>query len=239
MHHIRIFIIMNLNEELQRIKEIMSIDEMAYPVDFNFEEFRNIKSFAGRLAYAKKMLMGKVGAGSGRAVFRIDDEKVLKVAMNQKGVAQNEAESDWGAQQYDVVAKVFESDREDTWIEMEIAKKVSPSRFSQLTGTNPDELGKWLENKKDRNDGRTPRWSNLPDLNENEFAVGLLRFVLDYGYPVSGDFGVISSYGEVIRDGQPRIVVIDFGYNSSTKEVYQIAREKSAQRHDQHQRRYW
>jgi len=34
-----------------------------------------------------------VGEGSGRLVFQIDDEKVLKLAKNQAGVAQNKQES--------------------------------------------------------------------------------------------------------------------------------------------------
>ena len=202
---------------------------MAYPVEFDFEEFRSIGSFAGRLRYAKEKLLGKVGAGSGRAVFRVDDEKVLKVAMNQKGVAQNEAESDWGAQQYDIIAKVFEYDREDTWIEMELAKKLSPARFRELTGTSVEELGAWLRSKKEQRD-RLSSSQSVTDLSKNTFAMELLRFALDYGYPMPGDFNAITSYGEVLRDGKPQAVVIDFGFNSGTEEIYQSARQKSMQR---------
>jgi hypothetical protein len=210
---------MNLNEEIRRIKEIMQVDEMAYPLAFNFEEFRAIRSFAGRLDYAKRTLLGKVGAGSGRAVFQIDNEKVLKVAMNAKGVAQNEAESDWGAQHYDIIAKVFERDPEGTWLEMELAKRVSPSRFKQLTGITLDELIHWMRHTEGIGYGKlSPEEDER--MNDNEFAADVAQFVADYAYPVPGDFGAKSTYGEVLRKGKPTVVIVDFGYNSDTDAIY-------------------
>ena len=62
------------------------IDEMAYPTSFNMGEFKSIKSYKGKLDYAKQHLLGKLGAGSSRAVFKVDDEKVLKIALNEKGL---------------------------------------------------------------------------------------------------------------------------------------------------------
>lgn len=214
-----------LNEEIRRLKEIMGIDEMAYPADFNFEEFRNIRSFAGRINYAKQKLLGKLGAGSARAVFRIDEEKVLKVALNRNGLVQNEAESDWGAQNYDIVAKVFEYDEENTWLEMELAKKVSPKRFEELTGVMLDELIAWLSYIDGYNMDVTKEAQNR--MRNNEFVTNLTMFAQDYGYPVPGDFAKISSYGEVLRDGIPTIVLLDFGFNSNTHDVYLAARNKS------------
>lgn len=216
---------MNLQEEIQRLQEIMGIDEMAYPADFNMQEFMSIRSFAGRLKYAQQHLLGRVGSGSARAVFRVDDEKVIKVAMNQKGLAQNDAEGEWYKQNYEVLARVFDTDDENTWIEMELAKKISPNRFKELTGTTPDEVSKWVANLTGL--GRT-HFSNIPDLSENEFAESLANFVGDYGYQIPGDFSRISSYGEVLRDGKPTVVVIDFGYDSNTDDIYMAAQQKAS-----------
>lgn len=55
---------------------------------FSLEQLSNIRSFRDRLAYCKQMLGPSIGKGSSRIVFQIDDEKVLKLAMNGKGVAQ-------------------------------------------------------------------------------------------------------------------------------------------------------
>lgn len=40
------------------------------------------------------MLGNPIGNGSSRMVFQISDERVLKVAKNAKGIAQNEAEGE-------------------------------------------------------------------------------------------------------------------------------------------------
>lgn len=196
------------------------IDEMAYPTSFNFEEFKNIKSFAGKQRYAKEHLLGKVGAGSSRAVFKIDDEKVLKVALNDRGISQNNAESEGYKQNYDVLARVFDVDYDDMWIEMELAKKIAPKRFMQLTGTNPDEVATWLSNQ------RGTMKFDVRDLSENYFATELKEFTDDYQYPVPGDFGRISSYGEVVRDGVPKVVVVDFGFDEGTSSEYEQWRKK-------------
>jgi len=202
------------------------MDEMAYPTSFNPEEFKNIKSFAGKQRYAKEHLLGKVGAGSSRAVFKIDDEKVLKVALNDRGISQNRAEAEGYKQNYDVLARVFDVDYDDMWIEMELAKKIAPKRFMQLTGTNPDEVATWLAKQRG-----TTGWRNtdVRDLNENDFALELQEFTDDYQYPVPGDFGRISSYGEVLRDGVPKVVVVDFGFDEGTSSEYEQWRKKKRQ----------
>jgi hypothetical protein len=212
----------NLYEEIKRIQEIMQVDEMAYPVDFNFEEYNNIRSFAGKIKYANVKLLGKVGAGSGRAVFRVDDEKVMKIALNSKGVQQNTVESEGYKQNYDAVAKVFDIDNDYAWIEMELAKKITPNRFKQLCGISIDQLMNWLGHIYGKGGYEDP----LMDLEDNEFAMDLLSFTSDYDYPIPGDFGRISTYGEVLRNGVPTLVVVDFGFDSETSEYYHNARKQ-------------
>ena len=58
-------------------------------------EFLKIKSFAGKMKFANQYLT-RIGSGSGRIVYDIDGKKVLKLAKNPKGVAQNEMESNIG-----------------------------------------------------------------------------------------------------------------------------------------------
>lgn len=191
------------------------IDEMAYPESFNFEGFRNIKSFAGKIKYAQQHLLGKVGAGSARAVFKIDNEKVIKVALNKKGIAQNSSESEGFKQNYDIIARVFGVDQDDMWIEMELAKKITPKRLKELTGISLDELGTWLAQQR----GQKTYRKNI-NLEENEFAEDVREFAGDYDYPVPGDFNRISSYGEVLRNGVPKVVLVDFGADKDVINTY-------------------
>ena len=192
-------------------------------VDNFINEIQNIRSFNGKIKHANAKLT-KIGSGTGRAVYDIDDKVVLKLAKNPKGQAQNEAESGAGTYQdtQDIVTKVFDFDENQyTWILSEKAKKVTQSRIKELTGI-PD-LNSLLYYLK-RNDQKNWRDKDLftldagveEEMHENEFVMELIEFVNNYSQEV-GDMGRPSTYGEVLRYGQPTIVLTDYGLND---EVY-------------------
>ena len=94
-----------------KIQELLQ--EMAYPKSFNMEEFKSLTSFKKRLEYANTHLPRKIGSGSARTIFQIDDEKVLKLAKNNKGYHQNKVEEDFYLQGFDIIAKVYDFDQEN------------------------------------------------------------------------------------------------------------------------------
>ena len=187
----------------------------AYPENFSFQEFDTIRSYNGKLKYANQRLR-KLSSGSSRVVYQIDDEKVLKIAKNKKGLAQNGSESDWSKEAYDVTAKVFNSSEDFFWLEMELAKKLTPTRFKQLTGLSIQDMQLAMRALRERM-RPSPYGMNVKldsdfekKLYENEFYLDIERFVADYDME-TGDFGRINSYGEVIRDGKEKVVLVDFG----------------------------
>ena len=200
------------------------LNEMAYPSDFSFDEMMQNTSYQKKLRYANRYLR-RLASSSSRTVFLVDNEKVLKIAKNNKGLAQNAAESDWGLQQYPLMAKIFEvsEDYKDIgpfWLEMEFAKKVSNSRFQQLTGMTINELTfllnyrfKYQKSIKDLNE----RYKKL--VNDEGFYYELEKLIADYDFP-HGDFTKISSFGEVIRDGKPAIVIVDAGLTKNVWDEY-------------------
>jgi hypothetical protein len=58
---------------------------------FRLDALRHMP-FKEKIEYCEKMLGDAIGSGSSRLVFQIDDETVLKLAKNGKGLAQNEVE---------------------------------------------------------------------------------------------------------------------------------------------------
>ncbi len=56
---------------------------------FRLDYLTSCKSFSKKVKYCKEMLGEPIGNGSSRMVFQIDDETCLKLAKNEKGVAQN------------------------------------------------------------------------------------------------------------------------------------------------------
>jgi len=199
-----------------------------YPESFSFDEFKEIGSYAGKLQYAERNLQ-KLKSGSARTVYKIDDEKVLKVAKNKKGLEQNLEESDANKQKYDIVAKVFDVDEDDYWVEMELAKKVNAARFKSLTGIDINDFSQYVMfcriNSKDPNQYNKAIQNFEHTYDENEFLRELLEFIRDYDLPYL-DWGELSTYGEVLRDGSPKIVVVDFGM---TQEIWDTHYDKSKQ----------
>jgi len=189
-------------------------------MNFNVNEFESIKSFNGRKEYADNNLQ-RLGSGSGRIVYAIDDNKVLKLAKNNKGIAQNQAEINLSNEYYEnILAKVLDYDNNYLWIISERTKKITPTRFTQLTNVKLNDLNIFLRNYDAELHGKRPIFSMSKELNDelynNEFVSELLNFISDTNSNV-GDMARISTYGEINRKGTPMAVLNDYGL---THEVY-------------------
>lgn len=201
--------------------ENMMVDE-DYPSTFDMEHFATLTKFAERVRYCEEHLK-RISSGSARIVYMIDDTKVLKLAKNQKGLAQNEVEIQWGQDSYfgSILAHTFMYDQNDLWVEMELARKVSKKDFQRLTDCTIEEMYDYLRNFNEINRGKKPIFNMDPEvkerLDENEFVSAIVDFMANIDAP-AGDFGRLNSYGIVQRGGQDDIVLIDFGL---TNDVYQ------------------
>jgi len=192
-----------------------------YPSSWNIEEFKKLNSFAKRVEYCNTHLK-RISSGSSRIVYMVDNEKVLKLAKNKKGLAQNEVEIEYSGYYdiEDIVAKVFESDENSLWVEMELAKKVTPNIFKSVVGVSFEDYAAAMHYhyhtniKPSRYSPKKPE--NMDELWENEFTYSMLDFMANYDIPV-GDLGRLSTYGLVKRDGHDTIVMIDYGL---THDVY-------------------
>jgi hypothetical protein len=211
-----------LNESLSfDIVENMMIDE-EYPSTFDMDHFKTLTKFAERVRYCEEHLK-RISSGSSRIVYMIDNTKVLKLAKNKKGIAQNEVEIQWGQDSYfgSILAHTFMYHPNDLWVEMELARKVSKKDFTRLTDCTIEEMNYYIRNIKEINNRRRPIFHIAPEvedrLRENEFVSSIIEFMENIDAP-AGDFGKLNSYGIVQRGGQDDIVLIDFGL---TNDVYQ------------------
>lgn len=210
------------------------LEEMAYPINFNLEEFSRIPTFSGRKKYCDERLQ-KIGTGSSRIVYRVDDEKALKIAKNKKGIAQNEHEADWGRNNYDIFAKIYEADENNyTWIEMELASKIKPSDFKRLVDVSWAEVCLTIEYiydiyKPNKNPYYVKRYnSDLMEkfMNEevysekNEFLFNLYGYMTDYQPMMINDWTRIANWGIVERNGQELPVIIDDGLDELIYKTY-------------------
>lgn len=201
-----------------------------YPLNWNIETFKSLRSFAQRIKYCEEHLQ-RISSGSARIVYKIDDEKVLKLAKNKKGLAQNELEAEYSkyGDLSDILARTFDAADDNTWVEMELARKVTPPIFKQVTGFNWDDYIKAMEKQYYRANPEKDRWGLankkvIPDeldqqMWEDEFVYPMLNLLANYDIPV-GDLVRTNSYGLVKRNGEDNIVLIDYGLNQENYDSY-------------------
>jgi len=203
----------NLVESIQN-GFLAIFENLDAPPHFDVKDLKTIKSFAGRTKYISQRLE-KIGAGSSRAAYLIDNDTVLKLAINKKGLAQNNVESDV-ANMYDIVPEVIDADYDDNvWIIAKRAKKItSEKRFEELTKISWENYVKaLLYELLGRREGRNvQKPDNMEQLWEDPFFSSVVDMAVNYDMPV-GDLTRLCSYGEI--NGKP--VVMDSGL---TKEVY-------------------
>jgi hypothetical protein len=123
----------------------------------------------------------------------------------------------------------FDSADDNTWVEMELARKVTPAIFKQVTGFNWEDFTKAMEKQYYRANPAKDRWGIankevIPQeidaaMWEDEFVYPMLSLLGNYEIPV-GDLIRTSSYGLVKRNGQDTIVLIDYGLNQENYDSY-------------------
>lgn len=216
-----------LSESLTH-KLIETYLEEDYPTNFDLGEFSKLTSFNKRREYCKDRLK-RIAAGSSRIVYMVDDTKVLKLAFNKKGLAQNDIEATYSNyhDMKDITAKVFAYDHNDYWIEMELARKVTPQIFERVIGFSFKDYAAALNNyyhatnpQKSRYMQKIPMAQEIIDaMWENEFIYDMFTFMGGYDAPV-GDLMKMDSYGLVNRNGKDTIVMIDYGITNDVWDEY-------------------
>lgn len=202
-----------------------NLDEMAYPASWNIETFKSLHSFAARIKYCKEHLE-PISSGSSRWVFKVDDDKVLKIAKNSKGIAQNKAEIDMKDEPFakDILAPIYDCDEETClWLKMALARKCNKKEFKELTHIPFEMFCSALRDQFDY--GRTFWYSpeekeafrNLIDTDSIacEFYNDVCDYVGNYDIP-TGDLTSLRNWGIVGSD----VVIIDYGFTKDVATQY-------------------
>lgn len=195
---------------------------------FSFEELTGITSFAKRMKYCVEHLGKPIGNGSARSVFQLSDEKVLKLAKNPKGIAQNETEADAYAQTYGCMPNLYETADDNSWIVMEYVLPAKDADFRHCLGMSFKMFCEWVRkafiaySSKANSRFITSAMSDEDFekcLDNNEWFSNFYSYLADYDVPV-GDLTRISSYGICQRDGDTEIVLLDSGLSWDVFDKY-------------------
>ena len=135
---------MKLKEQIQyQVTQILT----ELRTNFRWDAFkRAIKDEEG-LYYAQKHLK-KLGEGSGRRVFLLSNRFVLKIAMNEKGWAQNQAEVDIYTNPHTkpIVAKIYDFDPHYNWLVSELVRPIANKKeFEKHFGVSDEYVDRVIE----------------------------------------------------------------------------------------------
>lgn len=185
--------------------------------DFDMQKFLNMPSFRKRILYANEKLK-KIASGSARIIYKIDDNTVLKLAKNKKGLAQNSVESDGVLNDWysDIITGVIESDNDDRWIISNKAKRITKNRFKSLLGVSIEDFYSYIcDRVGKKNYQPKPDVDIIEKLDNSEFAQSVLDMIVNFDMEIR-DFDRISTYGEL----NGKLVISDYGLTKAVWEEY-------------------
>lgn len=210
---------------LEKVPSIYNILTESIDVQgFDMEEFKKLTTFQNRVNYCDTRLE-RLNAGSARVVYKISNDKVLKLAKNKKGLAQNEVEIDQGRQPYlkGIVAQVFEFEPNNLWLTVQYYTPINKIDFKNIVGIDFNDYWDILQYEDYTIHPAKYRLAvtkitppKIEGYWENEFVSNILDYIAGYDLPI-GDLQQLSSYGKT-SDGD--IVVIDYGFNEDVSKLY-------------------
>lgn len=174
---------------------------------FNLQKFESLPDTRTMRAYASKFLE-KLGTGSSRVSFLLSSKYVLKIALNQKGLSQNQAEFEtYSSSKSPLVAKVYRSDEHKQWLISDLVKELNDeNEFESLTNVAWDDFDRRVYDHL----GKKSTGKQQLD----PFSKKVVEFCKEQDLLV-GDIVNITHWGKT-PDG--RIVLLDYGL---TPEVWE------------------
>lgn len=134
-------------EDLRRFIELVLEDIRSAP-GFNIDVMKKFKTVPEIYNYVKQFLK-PMGRGSSRMTYLLSSRKILKIAKNDAGLSQNEAEVDvfTNPSTKDVVARIFDYDPQNKWLVSELVKPLSWDQFEHITRWGWQEFVDCLKSK--------------------------------------------------------------------------------------------
>jgi hypothetical protein len=174
---------------------------------------QKLETYSARKQYAEKNLK-HLSSGSSRIVYLTPDKTIVKLAKNDKGIAQNKAEAN-PEMKSKFLNKILKHAENYAWIEVEYLDKITGKQFEEMTDvpfSDFDEAIRFGLKDVSENTGLT-KPKNFDKVSQSEIYKEMKRLGENYKL-LPGDLARISSWGT--RDGRP--ILIDAGL---TKEVFE------------------
>lgn len=193
----------NLDEKLKKTKEFL-------------DELKVCKSFKDKIELCEYKLE-RIGKGSSRFVYKLFDNTVIKVAKNNKGIAQNKTEASQKEINQFMNRVLYFSD-DYSFLRAGYADKITEKEFKEITKYPFKEFAiclKYALKNLTKKEVKDPDKNIYSKIKNEPFFEAFVKFANKLNL-VPGDLGKISSYGN--KNG--RLVMIDFGLSRETYEKF-------------------
>jgi len=195
---------------------------------FDLNQFKNMVSADAMIAYASTYLE-RLGEGSSRLTFIFSGNKVLKIAKDAAGVAQNEAEiiihtspSSVSISAAQVTTKIYDMDDNYRWLTAEMVSPMpalDPAKFKEFTGMDWEKFVKIARG---------------PDVNINDdigIPSGVQKMIVtvqslmnDLGLK-PGDLFRIDHWGV---NGNGQMLLLDYGFTVDVRDKHYVPADPNA-----------
>jgi hypothetical protein len=170
-----------------------------------------LETYKAKVEYCEKNLK-HLSSGSSRITFITPSNTVIKLAKNDKGIAQNKAEANTKMKSK-FLNKILDKSKDYNWIEVEYLDKITESEFEDLTGVNFKTFGKCLKYLCEKSSGKKPK--ELEECKDSEVIKEMVRLCKDFDL-LYGDIERISSWG--CKDD--KVILIDSGLTGKVYATY-------------------
>lgn len=199
--------------------ESEELPENSKNLDVILNNIEGLKNFSSRKEYAENNLK-HLSSGSSRIVYLTPDKTILKLAKNDKGIAQNQAESN-PKMKSKYLNETIKHAKNYVWMETHFLDKITPKDFEQMTDLKFDDFGDairyGLKDISGNSDQEKP--DHFDEVEKSEIYKEMKRIGSQFKL-MPGDLARISSWGT--KDGRP--VLIDAGL---TKDIFSKFYESS------------
>lgn len=209
---------------------------------FDMRVFKTLETSYDMTDYARQHKLQRLGQGSSRIAFLINNRFVLKIAHDkQRGPAQNEVEVSvyTNPTTQPVVAKIYDFDPSYRWIVSEAVRELRRnSEFEPLTGIdfnlfcnalNEIDLQSDLEYENEKIQDYSPgtfdynyhkdqieHIEQIMKATNDPFVVSV-KALIDQNQLETTDIGIINHWGKT-ADG--RVVLLDYGFDAEVANRY-------------------
>lgn len=179
-----------------------------------------LETYTARKEYAERNLK-HLSSGSSRIVYLTPGKTIVKLAKNDKGIAQNKAEAN-PKMKSKFLNKVLSSSKDGVWIEVPYLDKITEKEFKEMTELEFNDFGESIRYALREVSGNTDKEKpkNFAEVEKSD----IYKELKDIGEKfdvMPGDIARISSWGR--KDGIP--ILIDAGL---TKKVFEDFYEDSS-----------